>query len=321
MKIRVKRLKKYRKICRFFVKTSCHFEKGVLNYKVVEGKVRSVQFETLTLSHKMRIERARALAGHTASSHAFTSLFLWKEEKGYTVCFEKDAFLVKEGDSYFFPCGEREAVISLLRAALDENPRAVFRYAREEDVTLCQALFGEGFRAEYDAASREYLYDRAEQIAMPGKRFQYQRAKCNKARRLGEMRSVALTAENRADADFIIDEWEKKRSDSADAAMARRALSLIGELSLIGNILYLDGQPIGFDLGAMIAPDTLDNHIAKTLRDDVDALMKLLWYEALPECVTVINREEDLGIRGLAIHKQDAQPIAFNDTYTLIFEA
>lgn len=280
-----------------------------------------MQLETLALAHKDGIENARRLAGHVASSHAFTSLFLWTEEKGYTVSFEKNAFLVKEGDTYFFPCGERESVTALVRAVVAENGRAVFRYARKEDVALCREVLGEGFRVEYDAASREYLYDRAEQIAMTGKRFQYQRAKCNKARRLGDMRSLPLTVDNRADAYFITDEWEKRRADSADAAMTRRALSYLDELSLIGNILYLDNQPIGFDLGAMITPDTLDNHIAKTLRDDVDALMKLLWYEALPEYVTVINREEDLGIRGLAIHKQDAQPIAFNDTYTLIFEA
>jgi len=280
-----------------------------------------MQFEKLSLSHRQAIEEARRIAGHTASSHAFTSLFLWCEEKGYTVSFEQNAFLVKEGDSYFFPCGEREAVATLLRAVLSEDPRAVFRYAREEDVALARELFQDGFRAEYDVASREYLYDRAEQIAMPGKRFQYQRAKCNKARRLGEISSKPLTLENREDALFITNEWAKGRDDPADAAMTRRALSYIGELSLIGNILYLDGQPIGFDLGSMIAPDTLDNHIAKTLRDDVDTLMKLLWYESLPDTVRIINREEDLGIRGLAIHKQDAQPIAFNDTYTLIFEA
>ncbi len=280
-----------------------------------------MQFEKLALLHKDRVERARFLAGHIASSHAFTSLFLWSEEKGYTVAFDKEAFLVKEGSGYFFPCGERDGVVSLLRAALSENSRAVFRYARNEDVLLAKKVLGEGFSVKYDAASREYLYDRAEQIAMPGKRFQYQRAKCNKARRLGDMRSEPLTRENAQDALFITDAWEKGRDDPADAAMTRRALSYLDALSLIGNILYLDRQPIGFDLGAMIAPDTLDNHIAKTLRDDVDALMKLLWYESLPDTVRIINREEDLGIRGLAIHKQDAQPIAFNDTYTLIFEA
>ena len=45
--------------------------------------------------------------------------------------------------------------------------------------------------------------------------------------------------------------------------------------------------------------------------------MKLYLYQSLPEKVAIINREEDLGIRGLAIHKQDAQPCGFNDTYIL----
>lgn len=280
-----------------------------------------MQFRGLSLDDKEAIEKARTLGGHSFSSHAFSSLFLWSEEKGYEVAFNASAFLVKEKDHYFFPCGEREDVIALLDGLLSEDPFCELRYAREEDVLLAKALYGDRVTATLDRASSEYLYDRCEQIAMPGKRFQYQRAKCNKARRLGEIVSYPLTRERLADAEAITKKWAENRSDAADAAMTLRALSYTEELSLLGNILYLDGEPIGFDLGAMITPDTLDNHIAKTLRDDVDALMKLLWYESLPDTVKIINREEDLGIKGLAIHKQDAQPIGFNDTYTLIFSA
>ena len=278
-----------------------------------------MQFEKISLSHKERIESCRRVSLHTASSHAFTSLFLWSEEKGYTVAFCGDAFVIKDDAGYFFPCGDEQSVLMALGEILESEPAAAFRFAREEDVLLATRTYGEQVRVTFDDASREYLYDRIEQIEMKGKRFQYQRAKCNKARRLGEILSRPLTKENLSDAVKITKAWAERREDKGDTDMTLRALGYLEELSLVGNLLYLDGEAIGFDLGAMIAPDTLDNHIAKTLRDDVDALMKLLWYETLPENVKIINREEDLGIRGLRIHKQDAQPIGFNDTYTLTF--
>lgn len=280
-------------------------------------------FEAIQLTDKRRIDALRAMGCHTASSHAFSSLYLWCEEKGYTVAFYGDAFMIREKESYFFPCGDAESVKAALCEIVKTDPHAVFRYARESDVALAKALFGEDVSAELDTASREYLYDRVEQIEMKGKKFTYQRAKCNKARRLGVMESYPLTPERVPDALRITKAWAASRADAGedtgDTEMTLRALSLIEPLSLVGNILYLDAEPIGFDLGAMIAPDTLDNHIAKTLRNDVDALMKLLWYESLPDTVRVINREEDLGIRGLRIHKMDAQPCGFNDTYTLSF--
>ncbi len=279
-----------------------------------------MNFRKILLSDQEKIDACRRFAGHTASSHAFSSLYLWCEEKDYRIAFFGDAFLIQERNDYFFPCGKEEDAHALINAVLKDTPHAVFRYARACDKALAERLYGERVTALFDDTAREYLYNRTEQIAMVGKKFTYQRAKCNKARRLGEMVSKPLTQENLADAETILESWAAFRADRGDYTMTKRALTLLVPLSLIGNILYLNGDPIGFDLGCMITEDTLDNHIAKTLRDDVDALMKLLWYEALPDTVKTINREEDLGIRGLRIHKEDAQPSGYNDTYILTFQ-
>jgi len=273
-------------------------------------------FEKLTLAMRERVETIRKNAAHTLSSHAFVSLFLWAEEKEYEIAFCENAFVIRSPECCFFPCGEKQDVLALLDS-LTKSGTVTFRYARREDVALAEEVFGDRVRASFDDTAREYLYDRKEQIAMQGKKFTYQRAKCNKARRLGEITSLPLRADNVSAAEEITRLWASRREDPGDAAMTLRALSLVKELSLIGNILFLDGEAVGFDLGSMIADDTLDIHIAKTLRDDVDTLMKLFLYQSLPETVTVINREEDLGIRGLRMHKLDAQPSGFHDIYTL----
>ncbi len=278
-----------------------------------------MDFEVLSLSLKEKIDSIRAAASHKASSHAFVSLYLWRESMGLSVCFLGDAFLVKSENGYFFPCGKEEDMLSLVRAVWENEPDALFHYAREEDKLLCERKFGDRLLCEFDAPSREYLYLRTEQIEMKGKKFTYQRAKVNKARRLGEIKSLPLDESLVPTAKEIAKNWAERRGDDGDLHETLEALDHLEELMLFGNMLYLDGEPVGFNLYSMISHDTVDNHIAKTLRDDVDTLMKLEFYVTLDEAVTYINREEDLGIRGLAIHKQDAQPCGFNDTYILSY--
>ena len=276
-----------------------------------------MEFRSLSLDDKERIDRIRKLACHTASSHAFVSLYLWRNAMGLSVAFFEDAFVIKASSGYFFPCGSQNGVISCLNEIWQDEPDARFYYARKEDIALCEAVFGEDVNAEFDAASREYLYLRHEQIEMKGKKFTYQRAKVNKAKRLGEITSCELTEALVPTAKAITEEWASRREDKGDFAETLEALDNMEALGMYGNLLSLDSKPIGFNLGSFLAEDVFDIHIAKTLCDDVDTLMKLELYLALPERVVTINREEDLGIRGLAIHKQDGQPCGFNDTYIL----
>jgi len=278
-----------------------------------------MEFVPLTLDMRERIDTIRAAYCHKSSSHAFVSLYLWRNSMGLSVCFLGEAFLVKSEKGYFFPCGKEEDVLSLVKAVWEKEPDALFHYAREEDKLLCEREFGSALCSEFDSASREYLYLRIEQIEMKGKKFTYQRAKVNKAKRLGEVKSLPLNASLVPTAKEITRIWAERRGDDGDLHETLEALDLLQELMLFGNMLYLDGEPVGFNLYSMISHDTVDNHIAKTLRDDVDTLMKLEFYLTLEEAVTYINREEDLGIKGLAIHKQDAQPCGFNDTYILSY--
>lgn len=278
-----------------------------------------MEFVPLSLDMSERIDAIRAAYCHKASSHAFVSLYLWRGSMRLSVCFLGEAFLVKSEKGYFFPCGKEEDVLSLVKAVWEKEPDALFHYAREEDKLLCERVYGDRVLCEFDAPSREYLYLRTEQIEMKGKKFTYQRAKVNKAKRLGEVKSLPLDASLVPTAKEISKTWAKRRSDDGDLYETLEALDHLEELMLFGNMLFLDGEPVGFNLYSRISQDTVDNHIAKTLRDDVDTLMKLEFYLTLDEAVTYINREEDLGIKGLAIHKQDAQPCGFNDTYILTY--
>lgn len=269
------------------------------------------------------IERIRRACGHVQSSHSFVSLFLWRNAMELSVRIVDDAFVVACGGDFFFPCGgemQKKAFIEEILCSNAGNSASAprFLYCSAGDCDFCRSYFPDVFSILPDHACDEYIYDRAEQTEMRGKKFAYQRAKINKALRSGNLFSTALCAGNLPVARSITLDWAKRRSaDSADVMQTLEAIENFDSLFLYGNILFRDSVPVGFNMGSFITEDTFDIHIAKTLEDDVDALMKLELYKALPDRVKYINREEDLGISGLRIHKRDAQPCAFNEIYTL----
>lgn len=275
--------------------------------------------ETIRLSQKPAVDSIRRQAGHVLSSHAFASLYLWRKAMDLSLCITSSAFLVKGREGWFFPVGEEKEKIRLLTRLAEEEKTLCLRYATEEDTALAKELWGEGVEVIPDPASFEYLYDKEEQIAMAGKRFAYQRAKANKARRKGEILSQPLTEALLPAAETVARLWGERRpsGDPGDLEETLDALSHREALGLQGQVFSIDGQPVGFQLYSYLDDCTIDLHIAKTLGEDVDTLMKWELYRSLPSRVTTINREEDLGIPGLRLHKQDAQPAGFHRVCTL----
>ncbi len=281
-----------------------------------------MDFSEISLEMKERIEEIRAAANHRTSSHAFVSLYLWRAEKSISIVLENEAFLPYSSDGLYFPCGSEKGKLSLINELLAKEGEGLsFGFATDEDVEFCRYHFGERVTAEEKRELWEYVYTKKEQIEMVGKSFTYQRAKVNKARRLGEISSVKITEELIPTAKEITLMWEKASPEhrNSDISPTLEALDNFSRLSLFGNMLFIDENPCGFNLCSMIADDTADIHIAKTLVNDIDTLMKLELYKTLPDNVVYINREEDLGIRGLRIHKSDAQPSSFNKIYTIKF--
>ena len=81
--------------------------------------------EDICLEEVFHIERFRVNYGHVLSSHAFASLFLWKEQMKLQIVPEDDAFFVKTGlqgsDVWFFPCGQKRDTLEFIEQHMD-NP-------------------------------------------------------------------------------------------------------------------------------------------------------------------------------------------------------
>lgn len=84
---------------------------------------------------------------------------------------------------------------------------------------------------------------------------------------------------------------------------------------MTGGALVEAGKVLGFTYGATVAPNMFAVHIEKAARSVTGAYPALsqCLAKTLPDSVTVLNREEDLGIPGLRKAKSEWAPCARNE--------
>ncbi len=266
-------------------------------------------FTPVELRHKEQVEAIRAASGNTVYTYTFATLFSWQEIERYEICLRDDAYLIKNGargdNSYLFPvgtdCGRRLFINDLL-----ETGSPTFWFVSDGDKAFLESAFPGVFFFEECRDDFSYIYDKAEQIAMSGKAFRDLRHNVNRGRAAyGSWDFEPLRSDNIARAREINRIWADLREDTdmADAGPAENALTHFDELSMFGILYRADGEDIAYIAGSFVTPEIYDLNFCKLLDKRCDCYIKWLLYQELPEKVTVIDSEEDMGLPGLRAHK------------------
>lgn len=274
-------------------------------------------FEPIKINHKERIDTIRRRYGHNTSSHAFSSLYLWQDKTN--IYLRDDLLCVKlKGNelNYFFPCGGTESKLEFITGVMDHE-KVSFRYMQKEDVLFLKEHFPGSFSFHNTREDWEYIYDRDEQVRVEGASFKHLRGKIHRGRNARNWKVVKLSKANVNIAGEIAYRWndENKNKGVSDIKATLYALEYFNELNLSGILLMENKKAYGFALGTAITEDTYDLHISKTLESDIDCYLKWELYRQLPDNINYINREEDLGIIGLRIHKTEMKPVRFHELY------
>lgn len=177
------------------------------------------------------------------------------------------------------------------------------------------AVPGLPFRCELDRDNCDYLYQRGDLAELKGKAFHKKKNLVNQFCGSYTAALKALDASTDADARHVLDMWtarsQEQGGDGGDAKQCSLALRYREELGLYGFVLYADGSPVAFSLGEELCGGTMfDCHFEKGV-DGVHGVYQAINYftaRALPEHVTLINREQDLGNAGLRQAKQTYRP-------------
>lgn len=271
-------------------------------------------FEPIELSQKERAEAIRKDCGNTLYVYTFASLFAWQSDEQYEICFNNNAFIIKNGKAgenvYLFPCGDdndkRELINSLL---LSEKP--VFTSVTDEDKSFLEKEFPGKFSFEECRDDFIYLYDRKDQVELKGKAFKKLRQHINSGRSKAENWTVELLSDENIDRALEVNrKWAKARADYglADTVAAECALKNFNQLSMWGLLYTADGEDSAYIAGSFITPQIFDLCFCKVLNRGCDFYVRWELSNSLPQEVTTIDCEEDLGIEGLRINKLSRQP-------------
>lgn len=285
-----------------------------------------MQTREIRLSDKETIEAIRKQYGHTTASHAFASLYIWREDLGIRLWLEEEVFTVKCGllgsNTWFFPCGRTDRVCAVLQELLQEKELCLL-YMRQEDKELLEEHFPGRFVIREAPSDSEYIYDRQEQEELKGRRFSAIRNHINRARRdhvlqvgpfTGKKLPFPVQSRSMAECQDLPDTGHCV----GDETSTRILLSHANALEVQGVMVSVGEEPYAVVAGFALSDDTFDMCLAKQKQylTGLSNYAKHEWIKTLPRQYTKINAEEDLGIEGLRTMKKQMQPV----TQILMYE-
>ena len=162
----------------------------------------------------------------------------------------------------------------------------------------------------------DFLYDRKSFAAMEGRKLHGKR---NFVKRFFAANPDAvfepITRDNMPLCREYLRHWYAGREMNGSLRDEHEAIEIafanFEALRLQGGLLRSGDRVFGFTYGAKATETMFAVHIEKADKDVTGAYPALAvsFARTLPERITVLNREEDLGIAGLRKAKQDWQPI------------
>ena len=217
---------------------------------------------------------------------------------------------------------DREMLRTILASA-EVRPCAYIKNLSERHMTEGAGILSAlGLSPRLDRDNCDYLYRREDLALLRGKALHKKKNHVNgfHAAHTAEVRAIDDTTTS--DALEILHRWRDVRlergENDGDFLVCSIAVQFRAQLELSGIIVYADGKPAGFSLGELVAGGTMFvTHFEKGI-DGVHGIYQAVNNEqakSLPDSVTFINREQDLGDEGLRQAKMTYRPCAFVNKY------
>lgn len=282
-------------------------------------------FKPVTLSDKPLFEKYAYRFGGKNCDMAFANIFCWASFYGNEIC-ETEGFLLvrllidgRRKRGYLEPLGEgdTEKVIGLLAADAAEAGEPLRLQSLSQGFADALSRTGRGnslFIFENRDFS-DYIYPAESLRKLSGKKLQPKRNHINQFIRTYEYRYEALSSGHREEVFALLRKWREgkhadNRSLDVEEEVIRLGMENFDALGLSGGALYVGGRMIAFTYGSPVSDDTFCIHIEKadTEFESAFPMINRLFVGSLPEKYTWINREEDLGLKGLRNSKLSYHP-------------
>ena len=282
-----------------------------------------LEFKDIEIEDKKRFDRI--IGGidpdgcmYPNADYTFGNLFIWKHRYGSRVAFGEDVCcIVEKGGEYaYFPiCSD----VDLPRALKAQN-RSRMLYVTEGMLSRLDAL---GIRYEKSEMpdSFDYVYYHDDLAELPGKKYHQKRNHIAYFEKLyPDHKFEMITPENIAECREFSVRWAEQSLhgiDPEERAALDAALDGFFELGFEGGLIRAGGEVVAMSAGERRG-DSFVVHIEKAL--GTRGAYPLINRDFVRNvCVGsyLINREEDMGIEGLAKAKQSYHPACVLKKYAV----
>lgn len=266
---------------------------------------------------------------------AYANLYAWQDEYN-TKMFDCDGFFAVafeiDGQDVFLPPVAKNADFVKFYEFVKEHTKAVgkqkicFSGFSKDEAQKLERVASKTFFHE-DRGNFDYLYDAKQIITFSGKKLHSKKNHVNKFLSLYKDRYTfeKMTANIAKECIEFNKLWEKQNQSFinesliAESKSACVLLENFDALGLVGGILKVDGNIVGYTVGEQTYPDsdTLCIHIEKGLYSVTGVYPMLFssFVKSFGDKFLYINREDDLDDEGLRRSKLSYNPCAFVEKY------
>lgn len=301
-----------------------------------------LEFKPISLEDKATVDKYMYRFGEGSCQHSFVSMYCMYVKYGDEIC-EKDGYLfvfrrfrsTSDKRIYMCPMGPRDdkaafkaAVEEVLNDAAAHNCIACFNTVTASVRLLIEEAFPGRFVCETSRNYFEYIYTFDKLAYLPGHEMASKRydLSCFEREYGNRVKIVNIDESNIPDIRMFQARWlEYKMKNSFDVQLEAensaidRGLSFFNRLGLKGIAVYIDNEINGYAYGSALNNDYFDVLIEKGANTVTDIYKVLNRDLVRIHCsgFSYINREEDVGVKGLRTAKMSYKPDMFIEKYIL----
>ncbi len=293
-----------------------------------------LSFKPITIQNQAVISDYVRCSDIRSSSYCFVDLLIWQRQFNTQFCIADDLLFIKMrsyiGDRsvYLMPVGSGNFANGILRILEDAGMHGqipVITALSAEGLEKIEHLFPNRFSFCEMRGSEDYIYRSEDLIDLCGRKFHEKKNHINHFRKTyaGRWHYGNMSESDMGAVLSFHEQWMNSYSLDKNRYLLGERQALIcafhyfDRLKLRGSLLYLDHRLIGFAIGIQGLNDTFIVQFEKADRKIVGAYQMINQLFAQHHCRQVqwINREEDLGIKGLRRAKLTYHPVWLNVEY------
>jgi len=297
-----------------------------------EKRPAAPSFEPLTLGNRALLDDYLRRFPPQISEHTFANLFAWRDKRPIRVAEWRGALLV---------VAEQDGERRLLGPPIGEfDPHALARLLAGSGIHVigrlpeapARAMEEAGLEIAEDRDNADYVYRRSDLAELHGRHYHRQKNLVNRCLFSFTCQWVEVTAEVLDEVADMQERWCKEKDCDDDPAICaenkaiKETLRHLGELEVTGGAIRVGapgkGRIEAYTLGGRLTDDTAVVHFEKAMTR-FPGLYQVInkWFcERSLGDYEFVNREQDLGIRGLRKAKMSYRPHHMVDKYLATLE-